>query len=75
MVCGKDSIPLAWTSTDNIPRRRIDTTYPIRMLFAWNTATPYACQFGKSTARKALGHAGGGVRKKRRPPCNGADTG
>jgi hypothetical protein len=37
--------------------------------------TPYLSRKGKQAARRAYGGAGLGCRKKRRPFCNGADTG
>jgi len=37
--------------------------------------TPYLSRKGKQAARRADGGAGLGRRKKRRPSCNGADTG
>ena len=40
-----------------------------------NVETPYLSRKGKQAARRADGGAGLGCRKKRRPSCNGADTG
>jgi hypothetical protein len=42
---------------------------------ARNVVTPYVSRQGKRAARRADRRAGMGARKKRTPPCNGADTG
>ncbi|PTB24857.1 hypothetical protein C9I56_31450 [Paraburkholderia caribensis] len=40
-----------------------------------NRVSPYCCPLGRPTARGAAGGAGKGMRRKRRPVCNGWDTG
>ena len=45
------------------------------MLLRRNTVNPYPCPLGRPTVRKAVEGAGRGGRKKRRPSCNGTDTG
>src|SRR3954467_7422111 len=46
-----------------------------RRLQERNVETPYLSRKGTQAVRQADGGAGLGRRKKRRPPCNGVDTG
>jgi hypothetical protein len=45
------------------------------MLGQWNVETSYRSLRGQQAVKPANGGAGVGCRKKRMPPCNGADTG
>jgi hypothetical protein len=61
--------------TQMMRHRRKGSTYVFREGLVRNTVSPYSSLRGKRTARNADGGAGRGCRRKRKPCCNGADTG
>ena len=59
----EDFMPTGEKPTPNLP-----------LSLTWNTVSPYPCPIlGRPTARKAVGDAGMGGRRKRTLRCNGAD--
>jgi hypothetical protein len=65
---------LTWGSTDIHATGGKAEPKPL-VRFTRNTVNPYRCpgRLGRSTARKAVGGAGKGWRRKRTPACNGSD--
>ena len=65
---------LTWGSTDIHATGGKAEPKPL-MRFTRNTVNPYRrpSGSGRSTARKTAGGAGRGLRRKRKPACNGAD--